>query len=72
MKRIGKLESAWRYPVKGMRGEQVNDVFVAYTGVMGDHLCAIWSWIMSCCASRFRYRTMSGWIAMREPTQAFN
>ncbi len=36
MKQIGVLESVGRYPVKSMRGEQVEDVFVAYTGVMGD------------------------------------
>ena len=41
MKPIGTLESIWRYPVKSMRGEQVEDVFVAYTGVMGDRLYAI-------------------------------
>ena len=41
MNRIGKLASVWRYPVKSMRGEQVEDVFVAYTGVMGDRLYAI-------------------------------
>ncbi len=41
MNRIGKLASVWRYPVKSMRGEQVDDVFVAYTGVMGDRLYAI-------------------------------
>jgi uncharacterized protein YcbX len=39
--KIGTLESIWRYPVKSMRGEQVEDVFVAYTGVMGDRLYAI-------------------------------
>jgi len=41
MNRIGKLESVWRYPVKSMRGEQIDDVFVAYTGVMGDRLYAL-------------------------------
>ena len=41
MNNIGKLESIWRYPVKSMRGEVVDDVFVAYTGVMGDRLYAI-------------------------------
>ncbi len=41
MNRIGKLESVWRYPVKSMRGEKVDEVFVAYTGVMGDRLYAI-------------------------------
>ena len=41
MNKIGKLESVWRYPVKSMRGEAVDDVFVAYTGVMGDRLYAL-------------------------------
>lgn len=41
MNNIGKLESIWRYPVKSMRGEAVDEVFVAYTGVMGDRLYAI-------------------------------
>jgi hypothetical protein len=41
MSKIGTLESVWRYPVKSMRGEQVDEVFVAYTGVMGDRLYAI-------------------------------
>ncbi len=41
MNRIGKLESVWRYPVKSMRGEQVDDAFVAYTGVMGDRVYAL-------------------------------
>ncbi len=41
MNKIGKLESVWRYPVKSMRGEQVDDVFIAYTGVMGDRVYAI-------------------------------
>jgi len=41
MNKIGTLENIWRYPVKSMRGEQVEDVFVAYTGVMGDRLYAV-------------------------------
>jgi uncharacterized protein YcbX len=41
MSKIGTLGSVWRYPVKSMRGEQVDEVFVAYTGVMGDRLYAI-------------------------------
>ena len=40
MTRIGTLESVWRYPVKSMRGEPVDGVFVAYTGVMGNRLYA--------------------------------
>ena len=41
MENIGTIESVWRYPVKSMRGESVDDVFVAYTGVMGDRLYAV-------------------------------
>ena len=41
MKKIGTIESTWRYPVKSMQGEQVDDVFVAYTGVMGDRVYAV-------------------------------
>jgi len=41
MNQIGNLESIWRYPVKSMRGEQIDDVFVAYTGVMGDRVYAL-------------------------------
>ncbi len=51
MNRIGILESVWRYPVKSMRGESVEDVFVAYTGVMGDRLYAISSAVTSCYVS---------------------
>ncbi|GAB4382922.1 MAG: hypothetical protein Kow00121_43920 [Elainellaceae cyanobacterium] len=35
---IGVLESIWRYPVKSMGGEQLDEVFVAFAGVMGDRL----------------------------------
>ncbi len=41
MNKIGTLETIWRYPVKSMRGEQLDKVFVAYTGVMGDRIYAI-------------------------------
>ncbi|MDJ0779400.1 MAG: MOSC domain-containing protein [Gammaproteobacteria bacterium] len=41
MNRIGRLDSVWRYPVKSMRGEAVDEVFVAYTGVMGDRVYAV-------------------------------
>mgnify|MGYP002725592775 CR=1 FL=1 len=41
MQRIGTLNDIWRYPVKSMRGERVDDVFVAYTGLMGDRVYAV-------------------------------
>jgi len=38
---IGTIESIWRYPVKGMRGEELPHVYTAYTGVMGDRIYAV-------------------------------
>ena len=32
---IGTIESIWRYPVKGMRGEEIPHVYTAFTGLMG-------------------------------------
>jgi uncharacterized protein len=37
---IGKVESLWRYPVKSMRGEELDEMFVGYAGVYGDRLFA--------------------------------
>lgn len=37
---IGNVESLWRYPVKSMRGEALNEVFVGFAGVYGDRLFA--------------------------------
>ena len=41
MSQIGTIESIWRYPVKSMRGETVDEVFVSFAGVMGDRLYGI-------------------------------
>ncbi len=38
---LGNLESIWRYPVKSMRGEEVDEIFVAFTGLMGDRVYAV-------------------------------
>ena len=38
---LGKLESIWRYPVKGMRGEEVDEIHVLSTGLIGDRVYAI-------------------------------
>ncbi len=40
MELIGTLESLWRYPVKGMRGEELQEVFVGFPGVYGDRVYA--------------------------------
>src|SRR5262249_20613110 len=40
MAAIGKVESLWRYPVKSMRGEELNQTFVGFAGIYGDRLFA--------------------------------
>jgi uncharacterized protein YcbX len=37
---IGKVESLWRYPVKSMRGEEMDELFAGYAGVYADRLFA--------------------------------
>jgi uncharacterized protein len=40
MSLVGKVESLWRYPVKSMRGEELEEAFVGFSGVYGDRLFA--------------------------------
>jgi uncharacterized protein YcbX len=40
---IGTVESLWRYPVKSMRGEELDEMFVGYAGVYGDRVFAFTS-----------------------------
>jgi Uncharacterized Fe-S protein len=40
---IGAVESLWRYPVKSMRGEELNEVFVSFAGIYGDRIFAFHS-----------------------------
>jgi uncharacterized protein len=40
MKVVGKIESLWRYPVKSMRGEELQEAFVGFPGVYGDRIYA--------------------------------
>src|SRR5215467_7034618 len=37
---IGKVESLWRYPVKSMRGEELEEAFAGYPGFYGDRVFA--------------------------------
>jgi uncharacterized protein YcbX len=37
---IGKVDSLWRYPVKSMRGEELQEAFAGYSGIYGDRLFA--------------------------------
>ncbi len=41
MTAIGRIDAIWRYPVKGMRGEEVDSVFVGFGGVMGDRVYGV-------------------------------
>src|SRR5438874_7302954 len=37
---IGKVDSVWRYPVKSMRGEELDEAFAGFSGMYGDRLFA--------------------------------
>jgi MOSC domain-containing protein len=37
---VGTVESLWRYPVKSMRGEELDEMFAGYAGIYGDRLFA--------------------------------
>ena len=37
---VGTVEGLWRYPVKSMRGEEMDELYVGYAGVYGDRLYA--------------------------------
>ena len=40
---VGTVESLWRYPVKSMRGEELDEIFAGYPGVYGDRVFAFTS-----------------------------
>ena len=40
MSAVGTVESLWRYPVKSMRGEELDEAFAGFSGVYGDRLFA--------------------------------
>jgi MOSC domain-containing protein len=40
MSMIGKVDSLWRYPVKSMRGEELDETFASYSGIYGDRVFA--------------------------------
>jgi uncharacterized protein YcbX len=37
---MGTVDSLWRYPVKSMRGQEMDEMFAGYAGVYGDRLFA--------------------------------
>ena len=40
MTEIGTIREVWRYPVKSMRGESMNEAFMGFSGVYGDRCVA--------------------------------
>ena len=38
---VGRLESVWRYPVKSMPGESLDEAYVDFAGVLGDRIYAV-------------------------------
>jgi hypothetical protein len=40
MQVVGHVESLWRYPVKSMRGEELQEAYAGFSGVYGDRLYA--------------------------------
>src|SRR5947207_11207962 len=40
MTTIGTVESLWRYPVKSMRGAEMPEVFMGFSGIFGDRCFA--------------------------------
>jgi uncharacterized protein YcbX len=37
---VGKVDSLWRYPVKSMRGDELDEAFASFSGIYGDRLFA--------------------------------
>src|SRR5204863_1892153 len=37
---VGKVDSLWRYPVKSMRGQELDELFAGFSGIYGDRLFA--------------------------------
>jgi hypothetical protein len=37
---VGKVDSLWRYPVKSMRGQEMDEAFASFSGIYGDRLFA--------------------------------
>ncbi len=39
--KLGTIESIWRYPVKGMRGEEIPHAYTGFSGLMGDRIYGV-------------------------------
>jgi hypothetical protein len=38
--RVGRVDGLWRYPVKSMRGEELDEAFLGFSGIYGDRIFA--------------------------------
>ena len=54
MEIVGRVESLWRYPVKSMRGEELQQAFIGFAGVYGDRSYAF---VSSAAPKGFPYLT---------------
>ena len=45
---LGKIDSIFRYPVKSMMGEKIEETCVTSNGVLGDR---VWACAMRCAAA---------------------
>ncbi len=39
--KLGTIESIWRYPVKGMKGQEIPHVYTSFSGLMGDRIYGV-------------------------------
>jgi uncharacterized protein YcbX len=37
---VGRVDGLWRYPVKSMRGEELEEAFLGFSGIYGDRIFA--------------------------------
>lgn len=54
MQKIGEIKMLRRYPVKSMAGEDLDEVFISYSGLMGDR---VWAFVDEANKSNFPWMT---------------
>ena len=62
---VGRLEALWRYPVKSMLGESLQQVWVAEGGLCGDRTHALWDHASGRVASAKNPRLWQGLLGCR-------
>ena len=51
---VGRVDGLWRYPVKSMRGEELEEAFVGFSGIYGDR---VFAFLSSASSKGFPYLT---------------